>query len=1702
MKIICIAIFTVCIVALAACEDEGTFDVKVEFPGEHPDGNHWAYVKIYQQDSSNTQRKIVMVPPTLFRGTNVNAENVLEIPKVPSGDNYQLTIELKKEKNALAPSMYFGKSRHFSVASGNHEELLVSLNPVDEPIAIRITRAESNIDSQTHTEAFIDTDTAVADDSIPQIDNIYYLNSDRAKIEVAVKESWQKELALNRVDFASSDDFSKNYHAFKKITEPKDPNVPFWANEMVLPFDTNPQSLFAKVFDQTYGLVLFGKIRFVVDKGIPEPVSAFCADLKYAKEDFSCSIEIKNYNQTTPIEYADSDYSTDADMNAGSDEKMDDTIEAFCDNSAPLQNPATDTDMPALCGEDVSCTVEITDTTDSFKVECRIKNESIDCMCLLAVSSTDIAGNTHTEQFSWVKVDNVAPESVSADIVAQITRNGDTETVEVKGRDRLQIKADETITIQGEFNEPLQSVLFKVGESDVAGGLTTDGRHFWATYAVKQGDRNGDCTIEVTATDLAGNVSTQTYEQTVHVNTSLPRCEPSDPLGDILVDVGEPYGFELNVSEELSRWNVKIGDKDITSECRLEASRKKVICGGTVQPEDSEGEKKILVTMWDLAENQQSQTITDPKIVFEFEHPKLITSSASTKWINHDRKVTFDFVFSEEMYNCKIESALFATPQILETLNSEKHEYKGEYLIGKDIPDGDYEVKLVECTNVNNISMRTDPADIHVVTLDVVEPEISDMVVSKKHVSKGDAITFDFAVSEPLNDLEVRIGDDVVRGNFNTNCDTDLLTCHFIHIVNATAGDDGEQTIFIESTDLAGNANIYFSKNSIAYDFTAPSVMGEPTVSLSEPIDADTEADSDTSRILEIDFDVSEPLGHIAVSVGGLTLDGALEDSCETNESGTLNCRISHKVNELIETEGDKTISIDMTDLAGNFNSQKFENLVKYEFDYPYLLGMPDVSSSLVGNRKQFLVSFNVSEKLRDIAVRIAHPVSDNWEELNEAGIKDDTGNILHCKTDQICHFSYTFNVDGDCTVKAEDQKCKGEADVQIEMTDLAGIKKTHTSQNLVKYDFLPPTLASSTIEPKIATDGENVTVKFSFSEPINPDSQQLSFGELGVNNPSVSTDDNSLWTATFTINDADAQGVYPLSLTNVSDVAGNVAPAMPLGTLRVLHTVYVDDNNVEAEGDDEGVSWSSAYNNLARALMDAPKGTEIWIAAGTYLPDTNGDVTAAFQLKEGHRVYGGFESGDTDFLSRNLNFDALKSDEDSLSTILDGDNTVHHVVTGASNATLDGVVIRNGKAIGIDSGANDGAGIYIDNAGEPFALRNCLVKDNHADNFGGGLLAYDAEVTIQNCVFRANSANDGGAVYADNALLRVSQSVFDDNYIFGGDGGGMAIYYSNSTLIVNCMFTDNSAGGEGGAIYSNNTYAGIYNGVFFGNDANYGGAVYAAENTTIDAAHCTFHHNQASALGDDIHLGDENGEGRVRFDNSIFWYGADTDSECTAPIEPVDHGGIYVYSSNMFGCGSAPIVHVINPVTVIQSITIPVTKTVTVSKPVTVIKTVTLIKIVTLIKTVVIVKMDTDSDTDTDTATDTATDTMTDTVTDTDTATDTDTVTDTDTDTVTDTDTATDTDTVDWAYCTDCIYENPLFIHPYGDPDSSANIDLSLQADSPCINSGDETLWPFDYLHLDSDTSKLQPFDINGNNRCLPETDTFCRVDMGAYEH
>jgi hypothetical protein len=317
---------------------------------------------------------------------------------------------------------------------------------------------------------------------------------------------------------------------------------------------------------------------------------------------------------------------------------------------------------------------------------------------------------------------------------------------------------------------------------------------------------------------------------------------------------------------------------------------------------------------------------------------------------------------------------------------------------------------------------------------------------------------------------------------------------------------------------------------------------------------------------------------------------------------------------------------------------------------------------------------------------------------------------------------------------------------------------------------------------------------------------------------------------------DAGDNTAVPAGIT--TDLDGNRrirGPAVDIGAYESPAVLFVD---VDAVGANNGSSWKDAYNYLQDALSTEWRVDEIRVAEGVYKPDEDtahpngsGDRAAAFQLKTGVVIKGGYAGyGEPDPDARDIElYETILSGDlngdDGPSFTNNGENS-YHAVTGSGTgptAVLDGFTITAGDANGSTEENIYGSGMFNYNSSS--TLTNCTFIGNSAE-YGGGMFNYNSSLTLTNCTFSDNrAAYYGGGMFNYQSSPTLTNCTFSDNWA-AYYGGGMENYPSSSPTLTNCTFSGNSADYGGGMDNYYNSSSTVTNCTFSGNSANTGGGM------------------------------------------------------------------------------------------------------------------------------------------------------------------------------------------------------------------------------------------------------------------------------------
>ncbi|HND88571.1 MAG TPA: right-handed parallel beta-helix repeat-containing protein, partial [Saprospiraceae bacterium] len=331
--------------------------------------------------------------------------------------------------------------------------------------------------------------------------------------------------------------------------------------------------------------------------------------------------------------------------------------------------------------------------------------------------------------------------------------------------------------------------------------------------------------------------------------------------------------------------------------------------------------------------------------------------------------------------------------------------------------------------------------------------------------------------------------------------------------------------------------------------------------------------------------------------------------------------------------------------------------------------------------------------------------------------------------------------------------------------------------------------------------------------------------------------------------------------------------------------TIYVKGN---ATGLNNGSSWADAFSSLEPALLAAQPGQDIWVATGTYRPDsTVNPLTKDFLLQSGVNLWGGFAGTETALSQRkpDVYVTILSGDQKGNDVIGDfslnrGDNSLHilRVENGDPNnrsivdgfrfmggntltTSTDNTQTRGGAIIALakltvrncyftDNFANSGIVTANGPLSSGILVDGCLFERNRAASSAAGVSMLSVtEGQVNNCSFRQNDTNRG-CVYIDNSSGTVVDScLFESNKTLMGQNFGAAMFtWQSDYAVSNCVFKENET--YNAIAYNDGRNGGRKgtwdNCLFEGNKAsNFGAGLYNWQ-ANLTVRNCTFRNNTA----------------------------------------------------------------------------------------------------------------------------------------------------------------------------------------------------------------------------------------------------------------
>jgi hypothetical protein len=164
----------------------------------------------------------------------------------------------------------------------------------------------------------------------------------------------------------------------------------------------------------------------------------------------------------------------------------------------------------------------------------------------------------------------------------------------------------------------------------------------------------------------------------------------------------------------------------------------------------------------------------------------------------------------------------------------------------------------------------------------------------------------------------------------------------------------------------------------------------------------------------------------------------------------------------------------------------------------------------------------------------------------------------------------------------------------------------------------------------------------------------------------------------------------------------------------------------------------------------------------------------------------------------------------------------------------------RAGRGFCFQSGEDSGCallGLTIRNCSSGFGggvlckdsspvIGNCIIEDNSAIAYGGGVFFWGSEARFVGCVVRGNLSDAGGGIECWSGKPRVVNCLIYGNTASGSDagGGGVDCYDSGNLVLQNCTIAGNAApDGAGGGLLCIGSDVAVRNCILWANSAGQG---------------------------------------------------------------------------------------------------------------------------------------------------------------------------------------------------------------------------------------------------------------------------------------
>lgn len=199
-----------------------------------------------------------------------------------------------------------------------------------------------------------------------------------------------------------------------------------------------------------------------------------------------------------------------------------------------------------------------------------------------------------------------------------------------------------------------------------------------------------------------------------------------------------------------------------------------------------------------------------------------------------------------------------------------------------------------------------------------------------------------------------------------------------------------------------------------------------------------------------------------------------------------------------------------------------------------------------------------------------------------------------------------------------------------------------------------------------------------------------------------------------------------------------------------------------------------------------------------------------------GDGLYTGFGNRDIDFRGKNLILRSQSGNPENCVLDVEGDRSVPHRAfvfrSGeTADARIESITMRGGRSSGAVWPTASGGAVLCTNESAPTFV-DCVFEDNAADTDGGAVSCRESSPRFIGCRFLGNSAPFGGAVFVDRPCLLEAEypvtppppfALEECELVANSAGDGGAVYargLHTGLLVIDCTFRDNMAD-QGGAL-------------------------------------------------------------------------------------------------------------------------------------------------------------------------------------------------------------------------------------------------------------------------------------------------------------